>query len=548
MDPVNERSEAFAKLCLQKFEEMKATRASREPELQMICDYIFPRRDFSLTKEPQALRTRRLMDTTGMIAHERLAATIYGYMLSPHSPWTMPSLLERDATYEEDAWFDHVSRRNHTWFGSASNTFRVCMAEDSLDITGLGTSVSWEDMGPRGPVYISIPLRQCYWLEDENGTIDTLHRFYQMTLRRAILRWPDSPGLQEMMTKTERPQSQMVDILHVVEPRENGVRGSVRDRKPWRDVNVLVDKTEVLEVGGHERFKYNVGRFQKRSGDPLGYGAAWKAMPLCKLASSAMEAWVRNAEKAADPAKWTLLPRSTSFDRRPGAMNYPNAMTAFGLRDASKLIQNLDEGGNTQVAVEMLMHIHTKIEQAFYVDWLTPGEGPQKTATEVYDLRDMRLRTMGPIVARLEHEKLNTTVENTFEFLQGMGFYDPPPASLDKEMISFEFRGPLATSQRQGEAEGIMRALESAAQVAQLDPDVLLLFKGADTTRRLVDAYGMDGDLLNSPEVYEEKRAKQAEVGQMQEEMMATQAAATALRDGAQGVASLQGAQGGAAA
>ena len=108
MDPVNERSEAFAKLCLQKFEEMKATRATR---------------------------TRKLMDTTGMIAHERLAATIYGYMLSPHSPWTMPSLLERDATYEEDAWFDHVSRRNHTWFGSASNTFRVCMAEDSLDIT-----------------------------------------------------------------------------------------------------------------------------------------------------------------------------------------------------------------------------------------------------------------------------------------------------------------------------------------------------------------------------------------------------------------------------
>ena len=88
-----------------------------------------------------------------------------------------------------------------------------------------------------------------------------------MTLRRAILKWPDSPGLQEMMTKTERPESQMVDILHVVEPRENGVRGSVRDRKPWRDVNVLVDKTEVLEVGGHERFKYNVGRFQKRSGD-----------------------------------------------------------------------------------------------------------------------------------------------------------------------------------------------------------------------------------------------------------------------------------------
>jgi len=545
-DPVNERSEEFAKTCLQRLEELRSARSGREPELQMITDYIFPRRNFSMTKEPGALRTPKLMDITGMVAHERLSATLYGYMLSPHSPWTMARLLERDPTYEEDAWFDHVSRRMHRWFSSASNTFRVAMAEDVLDNTGFGTSVMWQDRGPNGPSYLAMPLKQNFWSENENGEIDTNYRVYDMTLRRALQRWPDSLGLQEKAKATERPESVKVDILHVIEPRPDGRAGAVKDRKPWRDVNILVDKGEVLQLGGHDRFKYNIGRFKRRPGDPLGVGAAWTALPMCKGLSAAVEAFVRNAEKAGDPSKWTMLPRSQGFDRRPGSINYINSLSAIGVRDTSQLIQDLDAGGDTRVTVEVMAHFKAQIEQAFYVDWLTPGEGPQKTATEVYDLRDMRLRTMGPIVARLEHEKLNSLVEDTFEDLQAIDFFMPPPDSLHNEAIGFEFRGPLATSQKQGEAESILRSIEAGVNLAKMDPDVLHLFKGEGIMRSLADSYGMDGTHLNSPQVYEEKREAQRQMGQMEEEMAAAQTAATTLRDGGQGVASLAGAQGAA--
>lgn len=539
MPAENERSERFAKICLQRFEEMRAQRSGREPEFQQITDYIFPRRDFTLTREPQALRSRRLMDTTGMVSHERLSAILFGYMLSPHAPWTQPRLLMRDASYEEDAWFDHVSDRMHRWFSQVSNTFRTAMAEDVLDITGFGSSVSWQERSKNGPVYLAVPMKQCFWTENEQGVIDTVYREYEMTLRRAVLRWPDSAGLRELAGQTQRPESQMVSILHVVEPREDGRRGAVRDRKPFRDVSILRDKSEVLEVGGHDRLKYNVGRFQRRTGDPYGYGAAWKALPFCKVASAAMEAWVRNAEKAADPSLWTMLPRSTQFDRRPGAVNFINPLLAAGMRDMSQLIQRLEQSGDTGVTVELLQHVHVKIEQAMYVDWLMPNEGPQKTATEVYDLRDLRLRTMGPIVARLEQEKMNQMVEDTFEDLQDMGFFNPPPASLNDEMIVFEFKGPLAISQRTSEAEGIMRAVQGGMSVAQLDPSVTMMFEGESLVRAITDSYGLNARHLASPKVYQERREAQRQMGEMQEEMQATQTAATAIRDGAQGVASL---------
>lgn len=548
LETVNERSEEFARTKLQRLEEMKAVRANREPELQMICDYIFPRRDFKITAEPGALRQRKLMDITGMIAHERLSATLYGYMLSPHSPWVMPRLLNREPNYEEDAWFDHVSRRMHSFYSAASNTFRVSMAEDILDLTGFGTSIMWQERTKKGPVHLAVPFRQCYWSEDENGVIDTNYRVYSMTLRRAYEKWPDNAALGQMMTDTKSPESRMVEILHVVEPRPGGRRGLPAQGLPWRDVEILTEKMSVLNVGGHSRFKYNIGRFQRRPGDPLGIGATWKTIPLCKVVSAATEAIVRNAERVADPTLATTLPRSTVIDRRPGAVNYFNQLMSFGMRDNKSLLFPIEQGGNVGVAIEMLSRWQHQIEQGMYTDWLTPGEGPQKTATEVYDLRDLRLRTMGPMVARTEHEKLNTLVETDFEDLQSVDYFDPPPASLSNEEIGFEFRGPLASSQRQGEMEGIQRTIATGAELANIDPDVVHLFRAENTMRRVADINGMDGGLLASPAEYEEKRANQRELGNMQQEMQAAQVGAQAFRDGAQGVASLQGAQGGAAA
>lgn len=548
MEPTNEWSQHFASRLLARLEELRSQRSAREPEFNLICDYIFPRRDFVITTQPQSLRRRLLMDITGMVAHERLSATLYGYMLSPHSRWTMPRLLNREPAWEEEVWFDHVSKRMHRWFSAASNTFRTAMAEDVLDITGLGSSVLWQDRSPNGPIYLSVAMRQCYWAENEQGLIDTCYRVYPMSLRRAAQRWPDSERLRKRITASQNPASDMVEILHVVEPRPEGRRGAVRDRKPFRDINVLIEGGEVLEVGGHERFKYNIGRFQRRPGDPYGISPSWKALPYCKLASAAMEAWVRNAEKIADPSLWTLMPRSTTIDRRPGAVNFVNAMLASSVRDPRYLLNQVEQGGDVRVTPELLGMIQSKIEQCYYVDWLTPNEGPQKTATEVYDLRDLRLRTMGPIVARLEHEKMNTLVEDTYEDLFAIDFFDPPPATLVGEEITFEYRGPLAISQRQGEAENILRAIEAGKNIAQLDEDVLMLFKGEDLARASSDAYGLDTHFLRSPKEYEERREAKRELGQMQEEMMAAQTAATALRDGGQGLASLKAAQSGQAA
>lgn len=536
---INETGEVFIKRKLARMEELKAARATREPDLQAVCDYIFPRRDFTITRQPQDVRTRKLMDVTGMIAHERLSATLFGYMLSPYTPWTRPTLLGRDASPEEDVWFDHVSRRMHIWFSASSNTFRVSMAEDVLDSTGLGTSVLWQDRTPKGSKYIALPLRQNFWAENEEGVIDTNYRVYQMTLARAAERWPDSPGLREKMGNTNTPESEMVDILHLVEPREGGELGRVRDRLPWRDMNILIDKMEALDVGGHSRFKYNIGRFKKRAGDPLGYGAAHTAVPFCKLASAMMEAIIRNAEKRADPTLGSFLPRSTVIDRRPGQVNFFNQLMTMGMRDPTQMLFEIERGGDVGIAVDMLAHIHSKIEQSFYVDWLTPNEGPQKTATEVYDLRDIRLRTMGPIVARMEHEKLNRIAEDTFEDLQAINFFDPPPASLNDELIGFEFYGPLANAQRQGEFEGIQKTIAAGEALAKVDPDVTMLFSGERTMRRIADLNGMDGGLLASPKEFIERRQTQREVGEMQQEMAAVQAAATSLRDGGQGVASL---------
>ncbi len=534
----------FAREVLDRYEEVKSLHGDRLARNKQIADWIIPRRSFDVDGSDVGYK-RRLHDIKGMVVMERLSAMLFGYLMSPHSPNEQPKLLERDAkTYEEDEWLDFVSRRNHQWYNSASGTYRTAMAEDMTDMVHFGASVLHRRKTKTGPIYISVPEGQCFWSENENGEIDEIYRVYSMRLDRAAARWPGSSKLSELIEKNENNLSLKVEILHGVQPRADGVVGSVRDRKPFLDVNILIEGSEVLETGGHDKFPFDVGRMAKHSGSVYGEGVGWRILPIVRAVNAVSESWVRNAQKEADPALYTTLPRGTQIDRRPGRVNHFNQLLhqSFG-RQSERLIHRIEEGGNVQISIQLIEKYHRAIEEAAYVDWMMPGEGPTKTATEVMDLRDIRMRTMGPIVARLEHEKLQSITEGTFEDLYDIGYYGNMPESLRGELIGFEYVGPLAQAQRSQDAENIIRLLQAADLVAARDPDINMIFETERMVRQMADTYGVSATNLVSHQEFQEARQSRQAQNDLQTEMAAMQAGATAIRDGAQGLASLSNSQ-----
>jgi hypothetical protein len=535
------KERANAKVWLQRKEELWQERSGAESEMRQAAEYCCPRRDFEIRSESKG-RTmkRRLVDSTASIAIDRASSTIYGYLMSPTTPWCRPELLERDFTYAEDAWADDTAVKMHRYMTGSATNFRTQLAEDVDDAVGLGNSMMWQQpKRGRGSSYLSVPMKSCAWSVNEEGAIEENHRLFSMSLRRALLRYPASEKLRELGRKTERPESVPVQLLHVVEPRPGGVRGDLREVKPWRDIVIYIDGCEVVEIGGHDRKPLIAGRFKGRSGDAYGEGLAWRILPLAKLANAILEAIVRNAELISNPPMLSLLPQGTALDLRPGATNRLNTLLAQTLRDPKDVLQRINVGGDVNVGFELLSMIWRKIDQGAFIDWMTPSEGPQKTATEVWDLRDMRLRTMGPIIARLENEKMGSLAENTFEDMMASGMLTPPPQSLDRELIGFSYLGPLALAQRQGEIEGFQRFLALAQAFAQLDPTAPRMLKADPSLRAIANAFGVQGKFLASPDEMDAFRQGQVEAGEIQENMAAAEAAARTVQAGGQGLMNL---------
>lgn len=536
------REAANVKTFLARKEELWQQKSAEEFERRQICDYIMPRRDFALGIDSEkGTRKRRLVDSTAMIVHERASATIFGYLLDPTTPWIRPQLLERDMTYAEDSWADETARRMHGYMSGAESNFRSQFAEDVEDAVGFGDSVLWQQPTRRGAVWLSVPNKQMAWSEDELGRFHEHYRIYPMTLRRAAERWPNSVKLREAAARATNPAAVTIEILHIVEPRPGGVKGDLREVKPWKDIQIYIDGSEVLEIGGHDRAGFNVGRLRRQSGQVYGRGIGWTLLPLAKLANAILESVVRNAELLTDPPLMSLMPKGQPLDRRPGAVNHINTLLAAGFRDPKDILQRVNVGGDIGVGFEMLRMIWGKMDQAGYIDWMTPREGPVETATGVWDKRDMRMKSLAPIVAKVETEKMTALAENTFEDLMAAGRLPPPPASLDKELMGFAHLTPLSNAQRQAQMEGFQRYVAFATQIVQAtgSPEAGRMLKAEQTLRAAANNWNVDSRFLASPEEMDAFREGQRELGDMQQEMAATEAAARALQAGGQGISNL---------
>lgn len=505
-----------------------------------ISEYILPRRSFDLYVEPGSLRkTRTLIDTTAVTANERAAALLHGYMMSPYYPWVRPKLVSREHTREESLWFQHAQRGLFETLQSPSSAFRTASHESLLDDTALGTSIMFDVRPTAGamPVTMALPLSQCRIAENDEGTVDTLYRRFPLRLARAAKLYPNAIKLADKASKS-KDGNEVIWFISAVEPRMGGLPGSIGIKKPFASFMICDDTDELIYEKGFDRFPYIVTRLMKRAGDPYGYGWGQQALPLAILLNKMVESSVRDAELKANPPKAVFTNRFGTLDQRPGAVNKIDAADLL-LMQPKDLIQNLYEGGDVRVAVEFIRDVRDQIDKIFYVDWLSLNTRGNATATEVLEKRDIRLRSMTPIVSRGESEKLNATAERRFQLLQDSNYFNRPPDSLDNEEIGFEYVSPLAQAQRLSELETFETVMGMTERAAALDEEAADVLDVPEFLRDTYEAAGLQTRHTRSRQELDQRRKERQQRIEQQEQAQLAQQGAQAARDGAQAAASL---------
>ncbi|WOI54310.1 portal protein [Parvularcula sp. LCG005] len=520
--------------------QLKQARLPWEPLWRDISDYILPRRNQGALEVPGALNPRRMVDTTGSTANDRFAATLLGYLVSGFDEFMKPRLNEREPTYEESVWLDQVSRKMFLTLTSAKSNFRTQLAEGMVDSVAFGTSVMWTGARAKeGPRYLAVPINDC-WIDDnpDTGQCDTLARRFSRRAWEVKEKYPDVPKIDKIAE--DDPNREMF-FVELIEPRKGGRAGKPVNRKPWSTVTFLDDETcFAVAASGYDEFPYAVSRFQRLSGQPYGYGPGVMALPMIKGLNVLVESFILQSEQAADPALIDMTGGALSeLDTRPGSLNALDASIWRQYSNAPTM--RVYEPGDLGPIMQLIEYMRTQVEVIYFVDWLRHGGGPQQTATEWADRRDQTLRGLGPAVARLEQESLNPVAERTYTLMQRAGEFGPPPESLVGLNLSFEYKSPIATTQRQVAVEGLMRLLEFTRGAVAVEAEAKQSQSAAggalnlpSIVRAAGQAYGVSPSLLTDPRVIAANKAEAESAAQLNQALEQAGAAAGAAQQASQ--------------
>jgi hypothetical protein len=122
------------------------------------------------------------------------------------------------------------------------------------------------------------------------------------------------------------------------------------------------------------------------------------------------------------------------------------------------------------------------------------------TATEAMLRAQEKGALLAPTMGRQQSEFLGPLIEREIDILAAAGVLPPMPDAL-REIngeIEIEYVSPLNRAQRADEGVAILRTLEAVSPLAQIDPDVMMVFNPEAIARELASINGVPAKVLRS--------------------------------------------------
>lgn len=415
--------------------------------------------------------------------------------------------------------------------------------EANMNIRSLGSYGSapfWVDERPgRGIFYKALHLSECYVDEDYTGLVDTLHRKFEVTVRKAAQMF----GPENLTTKLREDYDagkwdRKHTILHVVRPRH--------DRDPerfdFRSMAIesryisMTDKAQIRE-GGYRTNPVCFSRYVTGPRELYGRSPAIQVMGSIRTINAMAKTILRAGQKATDPP--LLIPEDGVLSQINIA---PGKATVGGLDfNGNPLVVPLQHGGALQIGMELLNNEREPVRDAFLEKvWsLVLERRDRMTATEVLEISRMQGMLLAPMASRQEVEWLGPMIERELDILiRNRAIPAPPPEFYEEgAQLRIIYDNPLSRAAKAEEAIGFGRLLEMLAPIAAIDPSVYDEISTERAPRELAKALAVRSTYLATPDEAQAKR----DARQQREEITS---ALGALKDAGAAVKDLSAARG----
>ena len=532
---------------LEKHERMRQQRVYFEKVWQDIADRIIPRKaDFKRQRgkinEPKGeRRTEKIFDAAPALALDRFAAAMHSLVTPRNQQWH--SLRPMQPALAEDGEVKgYLEEVNKLLFSARySANFDNQVHECYFDSGAFGNMAMFiGDRLGRSLYYRTVPIDQLFFMENEYGIVDLVHREFPMTARQAAQKFGLDHLPMPIKDAAEKRPEQEFWFVHCVKPRED----ADVSRKDYRGMAfasyfIAVDSREIVGEGGYRSFPYAVSRYAVTSGEVYGRGPAQLILPDVMMLNEMNRTTIQAAQLAVLPP--LLAHRDGILDAirmTPAAINYG------GVDDNGRqMIQPLTTGSRPEIGLELMDQKRALINDAF---WNTLFQilvdTPSMTATEAMLRAQEKGALLAPTASRIEAEFLNPMVEREMDILAAAGVLPPMPEKLMEAggLFEVEYTSPLERARRAEEGVSILRTFEQLAPLAQIaGPTVFKRFNFDEAAKVLADVNGVPAKIMYSDEEMEEINAQEAQQAELASILQAAPVAASAAKDlaGAQALA-----------
>jgi hypothetical protein len=509
-------SQEIAEL-LARFKALADGRREWETHWEELAQVMLPRRaGFISEPQPGAKQTDKIFDGTPMLARRALAGAIDALLKPKTSRWFRiktedEGLNERDEVRE---WLAHAEDRLYAALYNPRARFIQRSGEVDDDLVTFGTGVLFvgESHALDRLSFRSAHLRDAYIAENGDGEIDTIFLRLRLTARQAAQRWgADALGAKTREALARGRPDEKFQFVQAVMPRvDRDPRRADNRNLPFASVVIDVASEHKVGESGFHEFPFAIPRWDTASGETYGRSPGMIALPDANTLQQMGKTILVAGHKAVDPpliqVNDAVIGTARTF---PGGVSYVDAQALRELGGV-RPIAPLETGGNIPLGREMQADTRAQIEAAFFkTAFNLPVAGPQMTATEVLERKEEFLRTLGPVLGRLETDYIGMVPQRAFMIMMRAHAFDPPPPALKGGKVRFAVSSAIEQARRQIEAAGAARAMELLAPFLAAKPELMDNFDIDAIARDVPDIFGLPRRWLRSqPDVDAARQAR----------------------------------------
>jgi hypothetical protein len=479
-------------------------------------------------------KSRHVYDSTAIMAHQNLSASIHGAITSPSIQWFQIRFRDEKLNKNKTAiqWLQDVS--STIMHELQDSNFNLEINECYQDLTGAGTAFITLEEGEgsksewNGLQFTSVPIKEGFFENDHNGRVLRWYRKLQWTPAQLLSKFGEE-GVSSVIKKLDEDGNQeKLDVLFSVYPRGNRVpkfsdtiQKAAPSRRPFESRYICCkDSTTLGKPGGYYEMPTFAPRWRKTNSSVWGNSPAMMALADVLSLNEARRMQLVMSEKLIDPP---ILAEERAI------------ITDLNLKAASlSVVRDIQgiEAFNTEasmpVSQEMIDQLQAAVRNYFFVDQLTfpaPQAQPM-TATEAQIRYELMQRLLGPTLGRIQNDLLDPIVQRAFRMLAREGkLPEPPQAVIDAGAeYDIEYMGSLARAQKTDTVVSIERLVASTGAMAEVYPDATLAVDPIAAVREMGHALNVPAGILNDEKEVDAERQRRAALQQAAEQAAADQA------------------------